>query len=284
MSGTLPDPAPAASATVRRPASSRSEVIFSADDFGLTESVNEAVERAHREGMLTQASLMVTAPAAADAIRRARRLPGLKVGLHLVLVEGNSALGHTDLPTITDPDGRFGSNQVARGFLYFLSLAARRELAAEIHAQFAAYAATGLPLHHADSHKHMHMHPTVASLMIRIGREFGLARIRVPAEPPAVLAACGEKPGLSAHAMYLWSRVLRHQARRAGLTSTDHVLGIRSSGHMTPARTMRLLKACPIGSTEIYFHPAVRRCETLVRLMPDYEHIAEFEALLLRNS
>ena len=263
---------------------SDAEVIFSADDFGLTDSVNEAVERAHVEGALTQASLMVAAPAAADAVARARRLPGLNVGLHLVLVEGDSVLGHTALPTITGPDGRFGADQVARGFRYFFSPAARRELAAEIRAQFEAFAATGLTLHHADSHKHMHMHPTVASLMIRIGREFGLRRIRVPAEPPAVLRASGDRPGFPAHALHAWSRVIRAQARRAGLSSPDQIIGIRRSGHMTPERVKAYLEVLPSGSTEIYFHPAARRCGDLERLMPGYEHVAEFEALrAIRN-
>src|ERR1700722_15204570 len=126
------------------------EVVFSADDFGLTQSVNEAVELAHVKGRLTQASLMVAAPHAAGAIPRAHRLPDLKTGLHLVLVDGDSLLGHARLPTITTPDGKFGRNQTALGFQYFFSPAARRELAAEIQAQFAAYAASGLKLHHAD--------------------------------------------------------------------------------------------------------------------------------------
>src|ERR1700722_13277360 len=134
--------------------------IFSADDFGLTVSVNEAVELAHTNGVLTQASLMVAAPAAADAVRRAKGLPGLDTGLHLVLVDGDSLLGHEKLPTITMPDGKFGRDQAALGVKYFFSPAARRELKAEIHAQFAAYAATGLKLHHADAHKHMHLHHT----------------------------------------------------------------------------------------------------------------------------
>ena len=85
---------------------SEPSIVFSADDFGLTRSVNEAVERAHTHGVLTQASLMVAAPAAADAVARARRLPGLRLGLHLVLVDGDSLLGHGRLPLVTGPDGR----------------------------------------------------------------------------------------------------------------------------------------------------------------------------------
>jgi hopanoid biosynthesis associated protein HpnK len=255
-------------------------VVFSADDFGLTEAVNEGVERASARGVLGQASLMVAAPAAGDAVARARACPGLDVGLHLVLVDGGSVLGHGKLPHITGPDGRFGRDQAALGFKYFFSSAARRELAAEIRAQFAAYTATGLVLHHADAHKHMHLHPVVGRLMIGIGREFGLARIRVPAEPPRVLKACGETLGFGDYALFAWSRVLRGQVRRAGLTAAAQVFGIRWSGHMTIARVRRLLENLPAGATEIYFHPASARDETLVRLMPDYEHVAELETLI----
>ena len=254
------------------------EVIFSADDFGLTESVNEAVEQANRQGRLTQASLMVAAPAAADAVRRAKALPGLNVGLHLVLVDGDSLLGHERLPHITGPDGRFSIDQARLGVLYFFSAKARRELRAEIEAQFAAFAATGLPLHHADAHKHMHLHPTVARMMIEAGRKHGLKRLRIPAEPPAVMAACGETVSFGDRALYAWTRLLRLQAR--GLEVPDQVFGIKWSGHMTRERIEKLLPLLPEGRTEIYFHPATRRDEALTKLMPDYEHAEEFAALL----
>jgi len=256
------------------------DVIFSADDFGLTRSVNEAVELAHRRGRLTQASLMVAAPEAADAIARAHLLPNLKTGLHLVLVDGDSLLGHARLPNITTPDGKFGRNQTSLGFQYFICPAARRELKAEIRAQFTAYAASGLKLHHADAHKHMHLHPTVAAMMISIGKEFGLARIRVPAEPPKILKACGEKITFSDRALYVWTKRLRAQSARAGLAATDHVFGIKWSGHMTAPRIRTLLQNLPAGTSEIYFHPATNRNASLKALMPDYEHEVELQALL----
>ena len=149
---------------------------------------------------------------------------------------------------------------------------------AEIQAQFAAFAATGLPLHHADAHKHMHLHPTVARMMIRIGKNFGLRRIRVPAEPPAILRRCGARPGWGDYALHAWSSLLRWQAR--GLAVPGQVFGLKWSGHMTLARVQSLLKNLPPGETEIYFHPATGQDETLTALMPDYEHVAEFEALL----
>jgi hopanoid biosynthesis associated protein HpnK len=257
-----------------------SDIVFSADDFGLTESVNEAVEQAHRDGVLTQASLMVAGPAASDAVARARRLPGLRVGLHLVLVEGRSVLGHAALPQITEPDGQFGREQAGLGVRYFFSPVARRQLAAEIRAQFMAFRATGLALHHVDAHKHMQLHPTVAALLIEIGREFGLTRVRVPGEPPAVLLACGHRPRWGDYALYHWSRLLRAQVRRAGLDCDEQVFGLAWSGQMTEVRVRRLLTCLPPGRSEIYFHPATESDSVLRALMPDYRHREEFEALL----
>ena len=221
---------------------------------------------------------MVAAPAAADAVARAKALPGLNVGLHLVLVDGDSCAGHARLPYITGADGRFSVDQAALGVKYFFSPAARRELRAEIEAQFAAFAATGLELHHADAHKHFLLHPTIAAMMIEVGRKYGLKRLRVPAEPPGVMKALGERVGFSDYALYAWTRLLRWQAR--GLDMPDQVFGIKWSGHMTRARIEKLLPLLPPGRSEIYFHPATYRDEVLVRLMPDYEHVAEYEALL----
>jgi hopanoid biosynthesis associated protein HpnK len=255
-------------------------VIFSADDFGLSVAVNEAVERAHRDGALTSASLMVAGPAAADAVRRARALPDLRVGLHLVVIEGPAVLPRAEIPDLVDAEGQFPSGQLRLGLNYFFRPHVRRQLAAEIRAQFAAFAATGLRLGHADAHKHMHLHPTVGRLMIDIGRGFGLPAIRIPAEPPSVLAACGTQVGFGDRVLYHWTGLLRRQARAAGLATNDYCFGLAWSGHMTTDRVLRLLRVLPDGTSEIYFHPATTKDATLQRLMPEYEHVAELEALL----
>ena len=227
---------------------------------------------------------MVAAPAAADAIRRARELPDLRVGLHLVVIEGPSVLPHGEIPDLVDANGQFPANQFRLGVNYFFRPHVRAQLAAEIRAQFAAFAATGLPLGHADAHKHMHLHPTVGRLMLEIGREFGLTRVRVPAEPPAILARCGTSTGFGGHALYHWSRLLRRQVQAADMTTTDHCFGIAWSGHVTKGRLARLIAEMPEGESEIYFHPATERDPLLRKLMPDYEHEAELAALLERKA
>ncbi|GBQ27151.1 hopanoid biosynthesis-associated protein HpnK [Gluconacetobacter azotocaptans] len=255
-------------------------VIVSADDFGLSEEVNEAIEIAHRDGLLSTASLMVAGPAAADAIARARRLPGLHVGLHLVVIEGPATLPPADIPSLVDRDGQFPSNQLELGINYFFRPGVRRQLAAEIEAQFAAFARTGLTLDHANAHKHMHLHPTVGKLMIESGLRHGLRAIRVPLEPPEPLFAAGtysDSPG--AAALRRWTGVLRRQAHRAGLRTNDWCFGIAWSGHMTTDRVAALAAHLPDGLSEIYFHPATAKNALIDRVMPDYEHAAELAAL-----
>jgi hopanoid biosynthesis associated protein HpnK len=258
----------------------RRRVIVSADDFGLSEAVNEAVERAHRDGILHSASLMVAGRAVEDAVRRARAMPGLRVGLHLVAVEGPAVLPPTRIPRLVGPDGQFPRDQLRLALRYAFDPRARRELRDEIDAQFAAFAATGLRLAHADAHKHMHLHPVVGRLLIERGLRHGLRAIRVPAEPPDILRACGERPSRGARALYRYTSRLRARARREGLAVTDHVFGLAWSGHMTADRLLRLARHLPDGTSEIYFHPAARRDATLDRLMPAYEHEAELAALL----
>jgi hopanoid biosynthesis associated protein HpnK len=223
---------------------------------------------------------MVAAPAAADAVRRAKSLPTLSVGLHLVAIEGQAASPPDEIPDLVDLFGKIPSEQFRLGLNYAFRPAVRRQLAAEIRAQFSAYAATGLPLDHADAHKHMHLHPTVGSLLLSIGRQFGLRAVRVPAEPSAVIARCGTPATAAAHAMHAWTRLFRHQARHAGMAIADAVFGLAWSGHLTADRLLRLIPQLPAGVSELYCHPAARRDPTLDALMPDYEHEAEFSALV----
>ena len=109
---------------------------------------------------------MVAGAAAADAVDRARRLPGLRVGLHLVVIEGSAVLAPSAIPDLVDLAGQFPSDQAGLGVRYFFRPQVRRQLRAEIAAQYAAFAKTGLTLDHANAHKHMHLHPTVGRMLL----------------------------------------------------------------------------------------------------------------------
>lgn len=240
-------------------------LIVTADDFGADESVNDAVEAGHRDGILTAASLMVGAPAAADAVARAKRLPGLGVGLHLVLVEGVPVLPADQIPELVDGAGRFRTDMVASAVNIFVAPRARRQLAAEIEAQFAAFAATGLTLDHVNAHKHFHLHPTIAATVLRVGRRFGMRAVRAPVEPGG-----GGVAGL-------YARLLQRRLRRAGMTVPDRVYGLADTGAMDAARVGAILAALPAGLSEIYLHPATR--DDWPGSAPGYRYRDEFAAL-----
>jgi chitin disaccharide deacetylase len=231
-------------------------LIVTADDFGNTLAVNEAVERAHRDGILTCASLMVAAPFSADAVERARRLPSLGVGLHLVLRDGVPALPPSDIPDLVDDAGRFRDGAFSTGLAWFALPHVRRQLAAEIEAQFQAFAATGLLLDHVNAHKHAHVHPTVAALILSIGQRYGMRALRVPEEPAAFVAALeGRRAPFAARLLVPWMRLLRRKVERAGLATADRVVGLAWTGYVTEDRILKLLAQLPAGTTELYAHP-----------------------------
>jgi chitin disaccharide deacetylase len=246
-----------------------SGLIITADDFGLHESVNEAVERAHKEGILTTASLMVAAPAAADAIERARGLASLRVGLHLVLADGRAMLPPAAIPDLVDAEGRFGIHMARDGLRFFCLSSVRQQLAAEIRAQFEAFAATGLRLDHVNAHKHFHLHPTVLRLIIDIGRAFGLRAVRWPKEAPSPLLL---KP---------WLALLRRNLAAADISYNDYLVGIAYSGRFDEAALLDTLDHLPRqGIGEIYLHPALISGAEIAPSMTNYRHADEFAALV----
>jgi hopanoid biosynthesis associated protein HpnK len=259
-------------------------VILTGDDFGLAVPVNEAIEAAHRSGVLTTASLMVGAPAASDAVARARRLPTLRVGLHLVLVEGRPVLPPSRLPALVDAKGELETRLFRAGLRFFFLPGARRQLEAEIRAQFAAFEATGLVLDHVNAHNHMHLHPTVLGLLLRVGREHGLRAVRLPHEP-ALASWRAARTGLASRLVWAaflspWLALVERRLRGAGLRHNQFMFGRNDSGAMVEELVTRLVARLPEGVSEICFHPATRRCPELDRTMPDYRHQQELEALL----
>jgi hopanoid biosynthesis associated protein HpnK len=226
-------------------------LIVTADDFGLAPEVNAAVELAHEQGILTAASLMVGGAAAADAIARARRLPRLRIGLHLVLVNGRPTLPPERLPDLVDATGRLRADLARFGLEICARPSVRAQVEAEIEAQFRAYQATGLALDHVNAHKHFHLHPAVAHQIIAIGRRYGMHGLRVPREPVAVLSRVESGAKRSLRCVTPWTKLLAHRVRRAGLRSPDSVFGLAWSGAMSAARLDGLLRHLPVGSTEI---------------------------------
>jgi len=250
-------------------------LVITADDFGLAREVNEAVEIGHSRGILSAASLMVSAAFAEDAVERASRLPNLRVGLHLALTDAAPTLSPRQIPHLVDRRGRLRSDPARFGLELAVSEAARAQMRAEIEAQFRAFRSTGLPLDHVNVHRHFHLHPIVAAMVIDIGSRFGALALRVPREPGRI-AKSGAFSGR--HVEDLCSRMLERRARRSGVMTPEAVFGLRWSGRVTTERLRLLLESLPCGFFEIYLHPATR--DVFPGHAPGYRYVEELGALI----
>jgi hopanoid biosynthesis associated protein HpnK len=242
-------------------------VIFTADDFGLVPEVNAAVAQAHRNGVLTAASLMIGAPAAAEAVELARAMPRLGVGLHVVVADGMPVLPPEQIPDLVDGSGRLRDDLVGSGVRWFFLPRVREQLAREIAAQFDAFSATGLICDHVNAHNHLHLHPTVLTIVMAQARAYGVRHMRLPYERGHL--------GLAP-----WMALMRARLRRNGFRFNDRLAGLDATGHMTEACVLGLLETVGDGATEFYFHPATQTTPQLEREAPGYDRRGELAALM----
>jgi hopanoid biosynthesis associated protein HpnK len=234
------------------------ELAVTGDDFGASREVNDAIEAAHREGVLTGASAIATGPAFEDAVARAKALPALATGLHVVLCDGRAASRPEDVPDLVDADGRFPASPARAGLRYWhRRRALRGQLARELRAQLERALDAGLALDYADGHHHLHMHPVVFDVLLPLLEEHKVPRVRLvhedglgrtgPLRPandlvPAVFAALAR----------------RHRPRAAarGVASDARVYGLRATGKLDEAELLRLVRGLEAPSVEIYLHPS----------------------------
>jgi len=249
-----------------------SRLIVNADDFGRSHSINEAVIRAHREGVLTTASLMVNEPGLDEAVALAKQNPKLGVGLHLTLLCGHSALPPEKIPGLVNPRGEFSTSPVGVGFRYFFNRSLRKTLLAEIHAQFERFHATGLPLDHVDGHLHLHLHPVVFGFLMADAEKLGIRHMRLTRDCLARSRrmASGRWFYRGSHALiYEWlSRRAREPLRQRGIQHAQITFGLLQDSHVDEEYILKLLPVLPPGNSELYSHPS----------LDEFKH--EFDALV----
>jgi len=236
-------------------------LIVNADDFGRSRSINQAVIRAYREGILTSASLMVNEPDCAEAVALAKENPKLGVGLHLALLCGRSALSPGKIPGLANARGEFGNNPIALGFKYFFNRSLRGQLRAEIHEQFARFRATGLPLDHVNGHLHMHQHPVVLRILMEDADALGIRHMRLTREPfwMDVPLAKDRRLYRAAHAMvhFFLAWFAQSQLRRRRIHHTQRVFGLLQNDRVDEAYLLKLLNILPPGDSELFSHPSL---------------------------
>jgi hopanoid biosynthesis associated protein HpnK len=246
-------------------------LIVNADDLGWTEGVNRGIAEAHRNGIVTSASLLANGTAFASGAELARTTPGLGVGVHLNLTDGPPAAQRELVPTLLSDKGEFEGGPEA----LLLRIAKRdltlTEVEQEWEAQIEKVKDAGIKPTHLDGHKHVHMLPGLFEIALRLAKRYGIGAIRVSHEASSLRAALSAgdekhtavviKQGVQARGLKLLARDAREQAQNAGISTADYFCGIAQTGELTREGVMRLLRNLPDGTTELMCHPGYADAE-----------------------
>lgn len=229
------------------------QVLITADDFGWTESQNQAVLRGVRAGTLHRASLLCNGQGFAEAVEIARQHPQLGVGVHLSLCEGNPLRSALARSPVCTPSGTFPDGLLPLVRLYLAGNLPLSTVEDEWRAQIERALAAGLSLSHLDGHKHVHLLPPLFDLTLRLATEYRVPYVRIPHEAPSLRVLQRVAPWA-----VLSGLALRAKRRIAGsgLRTADHFVGFSQSGGMSAARLSAAIRAAAPGLTEIMIHPA----------------------------
>lgn len=256
-------------------------LILNADDFGLTPGVNQSVLDLNRARALTSSTLMAAAPRTAEAAAAAAKSPGLGVGCHVVLVDGEPALPSGRIPALA-PSGSFRSSLGAFARDLIRGRIPASEIEAEAVAQVRRLQSSGVHVTHLDTHKHTHMFPRVLRPLLCAALQCGVRAIRNPFEPDWALRATPGAPALRR----VQVRLLRTQKRaflrlteEAGLSTTDGAIGVLATGTLNARTLQSLLAAMPAGTWELICHPGypdeeLKQTRTRLRESRAVEHAA----------
>jgi len=228
------------------------KVIINADDFGLIQSVNEGIIQAHREGVLSSASLMANTPGFEHAVKLAGQNKELGVGVHLNILRGKPLSERRHVQSLITTTGIFSPSL----FRLYRRIKTRRidisEVERELRAQIEKVMNAGIVPSHLDSEKHSHMIGPLFSLALKLAKDYRIAKIRFVREHP-----CTSRPVQLGKLLFisLSGSILKKRMTAAGIKSTDHFYGICDSGRMTAEKLQKSLLRLKDGITEIMVHP-----------------------------
>ena len=238
---------------------------MNADDLGWTEGVNRGIAEAHRNGIVTSASLLANGAAFASGVELARTTPALGVGVHLNLSDGEPVAERELVTSLLNDRGELEAKPES----LLLRLARRSVLLEQVEfewdAQIQKVRDVGIEPTHLDGHRHVHMLPGLFEIVLRLAKKHGIAAVRISHEESSLRAALSSgakqkgtvvmRQGVQARGLKMLARDAHEQAERAGIAAADYFCGIAQTGELTREGIVRLLEILPEGTTELMCHP-----------------------------
>ena len=251
------------------------KLIVNADDFGRHELINRAVERAFNAGCLRSATLMAGGIAFDDAIRLAKKISGLGVGIHFTLANGNPILPPKEIPTLVTAEGIFHADYVAFLKRYLRGKISLSEVRSELAAQLEKIQRTGLNLTHVDSHQHLHHVPGIVEIVLDLASTAGISSMRVAGAKifDGELNSVGKfigRLGLGSLAKFA-----AHQAHKKNFSTPEHFAGIVAGESVSENFLLKLIENLQDGTTEVMLHPGIDN--KILRAFCSWDHDFEQE-------
>ncbi len=229
-------------------------LVVNADDLGLHPALDAGILRAHREGIVTSATVLVRGPSAAQAVPSARA-QGLALGVHLSLsTRLPPAAPASQVPTVA-PGGRMRASWADFARAWLTGQVRREEVELELAAQLRLARELGAEVDHLDAHQHLHLLPGVRPLVEALARREGLP-LRWPDRLPRVSWLRAPGPAMKTTLLTLLAR-----AAPGPMTGVRRVSagGVFEAGQLTEAALLSLLESLPPGDFELGCHPGEGR-------------------------
>lgn len=153
-------------------------LITNSDDFGITESVTDAIIDTHLNGIMTSTTMMANMAGFEYAAKKAKEYPGLGIGIHFNLTEGKPLTEISKIPDLVDAHGNFRSNAVQRkNFLYGKYKLAQIEM--ELKNQLENLLDNQVIPTHFDSHHHITGVPLAFKASANIAKQYHINKARI---------------------------------------------------------------------------------------------------------
>jgi predicted glycoside hydrolase/deacetylase ChbG (UPF0249 family) len=222
------------------------KLIVNADDFGLTQSITDGIIKAFTEGIVRSASFIVNTDAFGYSVERAKKFPGLDLGIHISWVgeDGPVAEGVNSLLN----GKNFYKNWRIFTFKKLFGEIKEYDVEKEARSQVEKLLKAGIKPSHIDSHQHLHLMPGFSEIVVKIAREYRIPFVR------CTVAKSGLKRVFAFPLNFLSVR-LRKIILEEKMPEPPESRGFEFSGRFTLLELERALKNSGDKVVELFVHP-----------------------------
>ncbi|SET17730.1 ChbG/HpnK family deacetylase [Stigmatella erecta] len=225
-------------------------LIVNADDLGMHPSLDAGILRAHREGIVTSATVLAMGPSAPEAIRQAQA-QGLALGVHLALSTRLPCAAPAAEVASVAPGGRLRASWADFARAWLTGRVRRAEVAQELAAQLERARELGAQVDHLDAHQHLHLLPGLRGCVEALAHREGLP-VRWPDQLPRATWLQAPGPALKTLLLTVLARTAPRPPPGVRRVSAG---GVFEAGRLDEATLLHLLDTLPAGDFEVGCHP-----------------------------